>query len=206
MIRIYGFPRTRSTRVVWAAEEVGASYELVKVDLVAGGGRDPAFRRLSPGGKIPAVEDGELTLTESVAICTWLADSHPESGLAPAAGTTLRARYDQWCCFALAELEQPLWTIAKHRFALPEALRVPAIRPTAKWEFARALEVLAAGLGTQPYILGDRFSAADILLAHTLGWAELARLPIKEPRLTTYAERMRGRSAYKRAREREDAA
>ncbi|MCC8988107.1 MAG: glutathione S-transferase, partial [Candidatus Contendobacter sp.] len=117
MFKVYGCPHTRSTRVVWALEEVGAEYEYQKVDLFAGEGRQPAYLALNPGGKVPALADGDLVLTESSAICTYIGDAFPASGLTPPFGSPERARYNQWCSFAVCELEQPLWTMAKHRFA-----------------------------------------------------------------------------------------
>ncbi|MDZ7620917.1 MAG: glutathione S-transferase N-terminal domain-containing protein [Candidatus Competibacteraceae bacterium] len=147
MLQVYGCPNTRSTRVVWALEEAGAEYDYHKVDLLAGAGRQPSYLALNPGGKVPALVDGELVLTESAAICNYIGDRFPASGLTPVAGSRDRARYDQWCFFVLSELEQSLWTIAKHRFALPEKRRVPAIIETAAWEFGVAAKLLALGPG-----------------------------------------------------------
>lgn len=205
MITVYGSPRTRSTRAVWAMEEAGGEYEYVKVDISRGEGRRPAYLRLNPGGKVPALVDGELVLTESAAICTYIGDKFPESGLTPPAGTQDRARYDQWCFFAIGELEQPLWTIAKHRFVLPEDWRVPAIIDTAVREFAVAVGVLESGLGDRPFILGENFTAADILLSHTLGWAKNAGTSVDSERLRAYMDRTLSRPALVRGRSREAA-
>ena len=123
----------------------------------------------------------------------------------PPAGSLERARYNQWCYFVLSELEQPLWTMAKHRFALPERRRVPAVLATAHWEFTVAAKVLAAGLGRREFIVDDRFTAADILIAHTLAWARAFELPLEHDHLAAYAERLLARPAWARAREREQA-
>jgi len=118
-------------------------------------------------------------------------------------GTQERALYNKWCFFVIGELEQPLWTMAKHRFALPEERRVPAMIDTALWEFGVAANVLHAGLEEREFLVGERFTAADILTAHTLGWAQAFNVPLGHERLQGYAQRMLERPALARARERE---
>jgi len=206
MMTLYGCPQTRSARAAWALEEAGAEYAYVAVDLMKGEGRAPDFQAINPGGKVPALADEGLTLTESAAICTYIGDRFPESGLTPPPGTAERAKYHQWCFFVIGELEQPLWTIAKHRFALPAEWRVPRIEPTARKEFEWALGVLEHGLGDQAYLLGDGFSAADILAAHTLNWARKGQVLPDSARLDAYLERTLSRPALARARQREAAA
>jgi glutathione S-transferase len=205
VMKVFGWPNTRSLRAVWALEEAGASYDYVPVNLMRGEGRRPAYLSLNPGGKVPALRDGDLVLTESAAICNYVADRHPASGLAPGCGTRERALYDKWCFFALTELEQPLWTIGKHRFAIPEKYRVPAVVDTAMWEFSVAAKALNSQFGG-PFALGDRFTAADILLGHTLAWAEAWNIPLEHEPLRAYAKRLRERPALIRARLREEQA
>ena len=141
MLMVYGFPNARSSRVVWALEEAGAEYEYIYVDLKAGAGWQPEYLALNAGGKVPTLVDGEFVLTESGAICTYLGDRFPATGLTPQVGSRERARYNQWCYFVLSELEQPLWTIGKHTFALPEQRRAPVVLETARWEFSVAAKV-----------------------------------------------------------------
>ena len=205
MMRLFSYPRTRGTRVTWMLEELGAPYEYELVPFGDNGFASPAFLRINPGGKVPALQDGTLTLTESAAIVSYLGDKFPTRGLVPPAGTPERARHDQWCYFVLSELEQPLWTKGKHRFMLPEGLRVPAIVETANWEFQKALGILSQGLGGKPFILGDDFTAADILIGHTLIWAEQAKQSIDPQNVRDYAGRLRAREACKRTRDKEAA-
>lgn len=203
MLQVYGCANTRSHRAVWALEEAGAVCEYHKVDVFTGAGRNPDYLALNPGGKVPALVNGDLILTESAAICTYIGDSFPDSGLVPLEGSLERAKYYQWCFFVLSELEQPLWTIAKHRFALPEKRRAPAVIETAVWEFGVAAKVLATGLGDQEYLVGNRFTAADILAAHTLAWACAFDLPFGHAKLDAYVDRLQARPARVRARVRE---
>lgn len=203
MLTVYGCPATRATRATWALEEAGASYEYVKVDLMKGGGRKPPFIELNPAGKVPALGDDDFVLTESAAIVTYVGDKFPASRLTPAHGSKERALYNKWCFYVIGELEQPLWTIAKHTFALPEQHRVGEVIGTAKWEFTVALKALDKQFGGGPFILGEQFTAADILIGHTLGWALRREMPIDSERLRAYADRVLARPARQRAQERE---
>lgn len=202
-MKVFGWPNTRSLRVVWALEEAGASYEYVPVNLMRGEGRRPTYLSVNPGGKVPALQDGDLVLTESAAICNYLGDKYPASGLTPRCGSRERALYDRWCFFVLSELEQPLWTIGKHRFAIPERYRIPAVVDTAMWEFSVAAKALNAQFGG-PFALGEQFTAADILIGHTLAWAAAWNVPLEHERLQAYAQRLRERPALIRARRREE--
>ena len=206
MITVHGFAGSRSLRVLWALEEAGAEYRYIPVDLPSGAGRKPPFVELNPAGKVPLLTDGTLRLTESAAICSYVADRFPDSGLAPEPRTAARAQYDRWCLFVATELEQPLWTLAKHSFVLPPKHRVPAVMDTARWEFSVAARMLAAGLGEQEHLLGEDFTAADILAGHTLAWARSQELPLEAPGLDAYADRVLARPALARARAREQAA
>jgi glutathione S-transferase len=184
-------------------EEAGVQYDYRFVNLSAGEGRQPAYLALNPGGKVPLLIDGDLTLTESFAICSYVGDCHPDSGLVPPLGSTERAQYNRWCAFVIGELEQPLWTLGKHRFALPEKVRVPDIQATAAWEWSKAVAVLAQGLGTRDTMVGAGFTAADILVAHTLAWARAFEVPLEHSSLTDYADRVLARPACARAQARE---
>lgn len=203
MITLYGYPNSRSARAVWALEEAGAEYRYIKVDLPRGGGYQPHYLSINPGGKVPTLVEDDFVLTESAAICTYIGETFPAAGLLPDVGTPDRARYHQWCSFVIGELEQPLWTMGKHRFAIPEQWRVPAVLDTARWEFSVAARVLDAGLGDREFIVGNRFSAADIMIAHTLAWARAFDVPLEHERLEAYADRMLARPARLQASQRE---
>jgi glutathione S-transferase len=203
-MKLYGFSRSRALRAVWAAEEAGVDYTFVPVDAAQGGLSDPAFLALNPAGKVPVLVDGDLVLTESAAIATWLADQAPTRALVPPHGTAQRARYLQWCFFVVTELEQALWVINKHKFVLPKALRVD-VRPAALHEWARYAKVLEAGLVGQPYLCGAQFTMADLLAAHTLIWAKSMKIELSEP-LAAWLVTQKQRPALARAIARENAA
>jgi len=203
MIKLYGYPKTRSTRVVWTMEEIGVEYEYVKTSPLRGARRS-SYLKLNPGAKVPTLVDGDLVLSESAAICTYLADKYPDAGLVPKPRTVERALYDKWCFFVMTELEQPLWTIFKHQFILPKKWRVSDIIDTALWEFSEAVKVLNIGLGDNEFIVGGHFSVADILVAQTLNFATAINVSIEPEPLKVYAKRMLSRSALARAIEREE--
>ena len=203
MITIYGSPNSRSIRVTWMMEELGQDYQFSKIDYSKGESQSPEFLAINPAGKVPALLDDDLLLTESAAIVSYLGDKFQKTDLVPAAGTAERGRYDQWCYFVMSELEQPLWTMGKHRFAIPAEYRVADIFPTAEWEFQQALTLFSLGLAENDYILGDQFSAADILLAQTLFWATAFGQKIEQPNLRSYFDKMKQRPALLKAQQRE---
>lgn len=203
MYHLYGMPKTRSLRVAWALEELGVEYCFQLVDLGSGGGQSAAFQALNPSGKVPVLKHAGLVLSESVAICTYLGDQHPQAGLVPRPGSADRGRYDQYCCFVISELEQPLWTLAKHKFALPKEKRVAAVLDVARWEFQRVAAVLEQHLAGRKYLVGDSFSMADLLTAQTLLWARTIDMLHGSSALDEYQQQVCSRPALERARKRE---
>jgi glutathione S-transferase len=122
----YEFGATRSIRARWALQEIGADFEPIRVNLVAGEHRRPEFLKINPAGKIPVLVDDDLVLTESVVIVLYLAEKYPDKGLLPA-GLNERAQVNRLSLFAATELEQPLWRIARHTALYPEEQRLPAM-------------------------------------------------------------------------------
>lgn len=199
MKTLYGMPNSRSFRVLWTLEEAGMDYDYRVVNLGRGGGQDPEFLRLNPAAKLPVLTDDELVLTESAAICSYIAEEAPAANLIPLAESSQRARYYQWCFFVLTELEQPLWTMAKHKFALPKEYRVPEVMPTAAFEFQRAASVLAGALAERDFLVGDRFTVADLLATHTLNWARAFKVELGSDRLEAVRHMHSLRPAFLRA-------
>ena len=201
MLHIYGCPQTRSSRATWALEEAGAEYGYTAVDLRNGEHKKPEFLMVNPSGKVPALTDGALNLSESAAIVTYVGEKYPASGLVPSDAFD-RAHYFQWCFFVMSELETPLWTMAKHTQYLPEERRVPAVSESCLWEFDLAVKIADQHLQGREFVVGNHFSGADILISATLNWARSlgATLP---PSLETYANKMLARPALAKARARE---
>lgn len=197
-MRLYGPPASRTRRCLWALEESGAEFELCVLQLGKGEHRTSAYLAINPNGKVPALVDGDVTLFESGAICNYIGTKFPGAGLTPTAGTDARAEYDQWMFFVCSELEQPLWSLGKHRFVFPPERRIAAMESCAQWEWTVAAKVLAGALDGRTFIAGDSFTCADILVAHTLSWARGFGVDLGHDVLDRYADRMLARPAYKR--------
>jgi glutathione S-transferase len=189
MMTLYGFGPTRSLRALWALNEAGAEFEFVPVNLQAGEHRSPQFLRINPAGKVPVLVDGDLVLNESAAIALYLAEKYPEKKLMPG-DLKLRAEVYRWTLFAMTELEQPLWRIAKNTFLYPEDKRQPTDVALAREEFVEMARVLDRHLDKRNFIVGDRISAADCVTAYLLDWAGEIGLLRELPNLRDYLERM----------------
>ena len=204
MIKLYGFPQTRSVRAAWALEEAGADYEYTLVNLLKGEHKQAAFLTINPFGKIPSLVDDSIVISESAAICTHIAEKFPAAKLIPTDAKG-RAEYFQWLFFVVSELEVHLWTAAKHDRFLPEDKRIPAIANTSFWEFEKAAAVLSTHLKGRQYIAGEQFSAADIICVSVLHWAHHVKITLDDT-LLSYMNRLSERPALARARAREAAA
>lgn len=196
MYKVVGSPGSRMTRVTWMLEELGEAYEIIKAKP-----QSDTAREYNPSGRVPALVDGDLILTDSAAICVYLGEKHPDKGMA-SSSLAERARIDSWVHFAQSELEIPLWNKLKHRLLLPEELRVD-VGPWCAWEFARDIKALERRLDGHDYALGNRFTAVDVILGHVGNWARGARFEIPSDRVNAYLDRVLARPALARAKERE---
>ena len=188
---VIGAVPTRTARVLWLLEELGQPY-----DHVAARPRSDEALRVNPSGKVPALVVDGVTLTDSTAILTFLADRHGQ--FTYPAGSVERARQDGYLMLVLDEIEGLLWAASRHSFILPEAMRLPALKPVLVWEYERALERLAPAL-TGQFLMGDQMTVPDIVLAHCLRWAAGAKFPAPAPVLADYLARMTARPAFMRA-------
>jgi glutathione S-transferase len=200
MLTLYYFPQTRATRPRWLLEELGVPYELKRVNLAAGEHKKPEYLKINPNGAVPALVDDGLALFESAAICQYLADKFPEKKMAPPVGTPARGLYYQWMHYAMAGLEPPALAIFLHTRMRPEADRIPRVVEEAKPQMTAAISVVERALGSRPFLLGDDFTAADVMVGSVLGWAAALRLVGDEfPTTKAYVNRLRERPAFKRA-------
>ena len=190
MYEIIGSPTSRAFRVMWMLEELGEPYKVHKEQP-----RSEAVKALNPSGKIPILKDGDAVITDSTAIMTYLADKH---GIATfPAGTIERAKQDALTHCILDEIDAVLWTAARHSFILPKEKRVPAIKEPLMWEYARNISRLMEQMDG-PYLMGERFTLADIILAHCGSWARAAGFPTDNERLVAYIKTCRARPAFQK--------
>lgn len=189
---VIGQSKTRAARVLWMLEELGLDYEHRAVLP-----RSEDVMAHNPSGKVPVLlVDGQV-LTDSTAICQFLADRHGR--LTFAAGSLERARQDGFTHQILDDFDAVLWTAARHSFILPPERRVPEVKPSLKWELERNQAALVARMGPGPFLMGEEMTVPDILLAHCLYWAKSAKFEITEPRLAEFAAQMMARPALARA-------
>lgn len=191
-MKLYEFGPTRSIRARWTLQELGVDFESITVNLMAGENRRPEFLKLNPAGKIPVLVDGELVLTESIAIVLYLAEKYSSHGLIPA-DLTQRAQVNRWLLFAATELEQPLWRIARHTALYPEDKRLPGDVLLASREFRKMAEVLEKHMQRRQFVVGESVTVADLVMAYTLDWANETQLLDGSPQLSGYMERMYAR-------------
>ncbi len=194
-ITLYGVGASRSFRCLWALEEAQLEHEFISLDLSGSGSdgaKSDAYLKLNSQGKVPSLKHGDFVLTESAAILNYI-DALSDLSFIPSE-IKARAKYDELAFFVLSELEQPLWTTGKHKFAIPEEHRVPQVLETAKWEFDKALSALSKLTSLNEFILGNSFTFADILVAQTFNWADRFGFELPSEYLN-YRDRMYARDA-----------
>jgi glutathione S-transferase len=194
-MKLFHHPQSRSTRVRWMLEELELPCEVSSVDIYAGAGRTPEYKKLHPHGYVPVLVDDDLTLIESSAICMYLADKYGK--LAPPVGTPARGRYYQWMVYAPATIDPCLEAIMFNTLFLPEDKRDPKLVERMKKKWLTIQEVLVQGLGENLWILGAEFTAADVILVSCAAWAKWAGV-LSDPTLENYLARASERPAFKR--------
>ena len=192
-ITLYHSPNTRSTGALILLEELGADYELHLLDMKSGEQRGAAYLAVNPMGKVPALRHGEAIVTEQVAVFLYLADLYPEAGLAPPIGDPLRGPYLRWMTFYAASFEPALVDLAMKRDPAPQS--------TAPYgDYDTMLATLTGQLSRGPWMLGERFSAADVLWGTALRWTTMFKLVPESPLFADYIARVAARPASARAR------
>lgn len=192
MYRLIGSLKTRAFRVGWMLEELGVAYALEQAAP-----RTPQVTNINASGKVPVLETDEGTISDSVAIMTFLGDRH--GGLSHPAGTYERAQQDAMTQLIVDELDAVLWTAARHSFILPEEQRVPDVKASLKWEFARNIARINDVLAQGTYLAGEAPTIPDLLLVHCTNWAESAKFPVEEARhVLDHRDRMVARPAYQK--------
>jgi len=192
MMKLYWAPRTRAVTTVWMMEETGQPYERVLVDTSAGAQKKPEYLAINPMGKVPALQDGEATMAEAAAICTYVADAYPQAKLAPPPGDPRRAKYLYWLFFAPSCIEPAIIQIFTK-------LQVPT--STAGWgDATQVFDVLDKALEKGPWLLGEEFAACDVVIGSGLNFAirQFKMVPSR-PSFDRYLERCLARPAYQRA-------
>ena len=178
-MKLYFAPQTRAILPLIMLEELGVPYEIAPIDFKGGERKGAEYRKIHPHGRLPALQDGALTMFESAAICAYLADKFPDKGMAPAPGTVERGMYYQWMFYSMTELDAH----ALDRERMKECYLV--------------LDKVLTG---REYIVGDRMTAADVMIGAALIWLDARHHLLNDfPALDEYAKRMLARPSFKRA-------
>ena len=191
MIEVIGNMRSRAFRVLWMLEELGEPYVHRSASP-----HSAEVLKWNPAGKIPVLVEDGVAITDSTAILEYLADKRGR--FSSPSGTLERAKQDSWTNFLLDEFDACLWAAARHSFILPPERRVPDLKATLKWEFARSLKSLASRMGEGPFLTGDQMTVPDFILAHCGLWARVAKFDIDEPKVAERIERLQSRPAYRK--------
>lgn len=189
----YHAPNTRSAAISWLFEELGAPPRETKVlNMSKGEHKSQAYLAINPMGKVPAIVHRGTPITEAAAIAIYLADLFPQAGLAPAIGDPARGTYLRWIVFNQAAVEPAVTDrYLKHEPGSPSMM--------AYGSYDATIEALAGALAKGPYILGEKFSAADVVVGSGVRWMLMFKMLPERPEFTKYAERLSQRPALQRA-------
>jgi len=199
MIKLYYTAKTRAQRVRWLLEECSLGYDLVVIDLFNGEGHSEEYLKINPHGHVPVLDDKGTLMSESGAISFYITQKYALDKLQPDSNTSIYMKYLQWMYFVTSTLEPPLWEIQLHSWVLPKEQRSKVAIDIANNRYAPLVDFVNNELTNKPYILGDKFSTADILLSSTLAWHKKSLR--KYPVLNNYVGRLFKRPAYLRALE-----
>jgi glutathione S-transferase len=196
-ITLYFAPATRATRIAFLLEELGVPWEKVTLDLAKREHKTADYLALNPNGVVPTLKDGDTVIFESVAIALHLADRFAEKGLAPPPDSPLRGRYLSWMVWSMTTLEPPIGDVYVERLKPAEQQSAAAIAAALE-RFRNSAQVLEGELAG-PYLFGDAFSAADVMVGCVLSFAGMLGMLEDHPTLRDYVARITARPAYGRA-------
>lgn len=192
-LTLYHAAPSRSSVVRWMLEEIGQPYDLKLLKLAEGEQQKPAYRAVNPMGKVPALKHGDTVITEAAAICTYLADAFPQAGLAVPIGDPRRGVYLKWLFFGPSCIEP---AITDRAFPRKEEPRRGTL---GHGDYDTVMDVVSKGLEPGPYLLGDKFTAADVVIGSGLRWGMMFDLIPKRPEFVAYVGRLEQRPALQRA-------
>jgi glutathione S-transferase len=193
----YTNPQSRGRIIRWMLEEIGQPYRTEVIEYAAM--KSPSYLAVNPMGKVPAIKHGDTVITESAAICAYLADAFPQAGLAPAVTEKARGTYYRWLFFGAGCIEPASWIKALNVDVAPERQRMLGYG-----SMGDVLKALNLAIANGPYILGDKFSAADVYVGSQIGWGLQFGTFETTPAFAAYFERLSERPAFKRAKNTDD--
>jgi glutathione S-transferase len=199
MLTLYHAIPSRSSIVRWMLEEVGEPYEIKLLDLRNGDGQKPEYLAVNPMGKVPAIDHDGVIVTEAAAICAYLADAFPNAGLSVPIGDKRRGPYLKWLFFGPSCVEP---TVTDRAFPRREEAQRGTL---GHGDYDTVMNVLAKAVAGGPYLLGEQFTAADVVIGSGLRWGMMFKLIPERPEFTAYVARLNERPAVERAQEKDAA-
>ncbi|NJM91571.1 MAG: glutathione S-transferase family protein [Rhodospirillaceae bacterium] len=202
-LTIYGTARSRTARVLWMAKELELAFEHVPLAMSDAALKQPAFLKINPAGRVPAIDDDGLAMSESLAINLYLARKYGDRASPSLAPASLEeeARIWQWSSWAMTDLEGPLTLVHLHRNFYPPDKRDPKAAESAEAQVQRPLGMLEAILASSPYLLGQRFTVADLNVAGVLSASRIAVIEMAAfPKIVDWTNRCHIRPAQLAAR------
>ena len=196
-ITLYHAPPSRSSIVLWMLEELGEPYDIKLISLSKGDNMKPDYLAINPMGKVPALKHGDTAITEVAAICTFLADEYPKAKLNIPVGAPGRGVYLKWLFFGPSVIEPAMTDRA---FPRKEAPRAAAIG----WrDFGIVLDIVAKPLAKGPWLMGEQFTAADVVIGSGLRYGMMFKMIPERKEFTDYVARFAARPAAQRAEQKD---
>jgi glutathione S-transferase len=191
-LTLYHASPSRSSIALWMLEEIGEPYDIQMLDLGKGDQQKPDYLAINPMGKVPALKHGDAVITEVAAICTYLADAFPRAGLTVPVGDPRRGVYLKWLFYA-GVLES---AVTDRAFPRKEEAR----RGTLGYgDFDTVMTVLSKAVTPGPFLMGERFTAADVVIGANVRWGMIFKLIPERKELTDYVARFKDRPAVARS-------
>jgi glutathione S-transferase len=195
-LTLYHAAPSRSSVALWMLEESGEPYDIKLLRIKSGETRQPSYLAINPMGKVPALKDGDVVITECAAICCYLADTYPKNGLSVPIGDPERGVYLKWLFFGPSCLEPAM---------IDRSLkREGGARTMLGWgDYDTVFDVVTKAIAKGPYLLGNKFTAADVVIGSGLRWGTMFGLIPKSAEIAAYVSRLEQRPALKRATEKD---
>ena len=192
-LTLYHASPSRSSIVRWMLEEIGEPYDIHLLRLMEGDQMKADYLTVNPMGKVPALKHGDVVVTEAAAICTYLADAFPQARLNVPIGDPRRGLYLKWLFFSPGCVEPAITDCAFPRKEEPRRAML------GYGDFDTTMDVVAAAVAKRPYLMGEQFTAADVVIGSHIRWGMMFKMIPERPEFTAYAARLAARPAAKRA-------
>jgi glutathione S-transferase len=197
-LTLYHIAPSRSSVALWMLEEIGEPYDIHLLSMKKGSNREPAYLAVNPMGKVPALRHRDVVITECAAVCTYLADAFPKAGLNIPLDDPQRGPYLKWLFFAPGVLE---WAVMDRAFPRGGETQRAAL---GYGDFDTTMDVLAKAVTPGPFLMGDKFTAADVVIGSTLRWGTVFKMIPERKEFADYVARFADRPAAKRAQAKDD--